>query len=51
MIGSADRRNDCTLFIDANHDGHVDGVFFEIERCDGDALAAKAVLTVSDAAR
>ena len=41
--------NDNDPFIDANHDGHVDGVFFDIERHDGGALAAKAVLTVKDA--
>jgi protocatechuate 3,4-dioxygenase beta subunit len=36
-------------FIDANHDGNVDGVFWEIERYDGGGLAAKATLTVNDA--
>jgi protocatechuate 3,4-dioxygenase beta subunit len=36
-------------FIDADHDGHVDGVFWEIERYDSGSMAAKTVLTVKDA--
>ncbi|HET8697449.1 MAG TPA: protocatechuate dioxygenase [Gammaproteobacteria bacterium] len=36
-------------FIDANHDGNVDGVFWEIERYDGGSMAAKTVLTVNEA--
>ena len=36
-------------FIDADHDGHVDGVFWEIERYGGGSMAAKTVLTVKDA--
>jgi protocatechuate 3,4-dioxygenase beta subunit len=41
--------NDNDPFIDANHDGHVDGVFWEIERYDGGSMAAKTVLTVNEA--
>ena len=41
--------NDNDPFIDADHDGHVDGVFWEIERYDGGSMAAKTVLTVKDA--
>jgi len=41
--------NDNDPFIDADHDGRVDGVFFAIERQDGGVLAAKAVLTVNEA--
>jgi protocatechuate 3,4-dioxygenase beta subunit len=41
--------NDNDPFIDADHDGHVDGVFWEIERYDGGSMAAKTVLTVNEA--
>ena len=36
-------------FIDANRDGHVDGVFCEVERNGRSGLSAKAVVTVDDA--
>lgn len=36
-------------FIDADSDGHVDGVFCEIERFDSSGLAATATVTVDDA--
>jgi protocatechuate 3,4-dioxygenase beta subunit len=36
-------------FIDADHDGHVDGVFCDVGRSDRGGLTAKAVIAVDDA--
>ena len=40
-------RND--PFIDANHDGNVDGVYCQVDRLDRTGVVAKAVLTVDTA--
>jgi len=40
-------RND--PFIDANHDGNVDGVYCQVDRLDRTGVIAKAVLTVDEA--
>jgi protocatechuate 3,4-dioxygenase beta subunit len=41
--------NNTDRFLDTNRDGRIDGVFCDIERYDGNGLAAKAVVTVDDA--